>query len=952
MDASVNDSPSNPCLDAAESTEALAWPALFDLLPQAVLLAGPSGRWAGANPAALRMLGLGPEGLLAMGVDGFLEAAGVPGEAPLAPRAVQWVRPDGQGRWLELAMEVLDTRGRLITLTDITKVKGQEAHLERMTQLYAALSQVNQAIVWSPTREALLDKICEVMVVFGRFTLAWIGQDDPLTHEVRVLASHGDSEGYLGGVAVRSDDSPRGRGGTGTAIRTGQPCLINDLLGSAASAPWHGPASKSRLAASASFPIRQGGVVIGALVVYAAVKDFFGAHEVALLEEAAGDVSFALDHLELDGRRKQAEANLRDSRARLQRAETVAHFGHWELNLAERVLLGSEGACLIYGLPEHALSLQEVQRRVVHEDRPALDAALALLVRGGNPYDVEFAITRASDGERRVIHSVAEYDPARHLVFGVLQDITERKRVEVALKDSEFFFKESQRAAAIGSYKADFITGFWTSSPVLDGIFGIDAAYVRSIQGWLDLVHPEDQSALWSHLRIEVMTEHKLFSKEYRITRKVDGEVRWVKGLGEGTFGEDGVFQSLIGTIQDITEAKRAEEENRKLHAQLQQNHKMESLGTLAGGVAHDMNNVLGAILGLASASLESQPEGSRVRKALGTIMQAAERGGKMVQNLLSFARQKPAELRELDLNSLLQDGIQLLERTTLSRLTLDLDLEPGLRPIWGDPSALAHAFLNLYVNAVDAMPEGGTLSFRTRNLGAQEVEVLLEDTGCGMPGDVLLRALDPFFTTKAPGKGTGLGLSLVYSTVTAHQGTLELRSSPGQGTKVRLVFPAAAEAPAGAPVPAPRLEIPDRSLQALVVDDDELVRKAVVMQLEALGHRVTLAACGEEALAILASGFQPEVVILDLNMPGLGGGGTLPLLRALCPAVPVLLSTGGIDQAALDLTRDHAHVTLLSKPYALGELRETLRAVAGARAPLSAQGLAATDAGHMERAD
>jgi PAS domain S-box-containing protein len=946
MDASVNVSPNSTSPDGAE-----AWPALFDLLPQAVLLAGPSGCWVGANPAALRMLGLDLEGLLALGVDGFLKAAGVSGEAPLARRAVQWVMPEGQARWLELAVETLASGGCLVTLLDITEGKSQEAHLERMTQLYAALSQVNQAIVWSPTREALLDKICEVMVVFGRFTLAWIGQDDPLTHEVRVLAKYGDSHGYLDGVDVRSDDTPRGRGGTGTAIRTGQPCLVNDLLGSAASAPWHGPASRARLASSASFPIRQGGKVIGALVVYAAVKDFFGAHEVALLEEAAGDVSFALDHLELDGRRKQAEADLRDSRARLQRAETVAHFGHWELNLAERVLLASEGAHLIYGLPGQAMSLKEVQGRVVPEDRPALDAALALLVRGGHPYDVEFAITRASDGERRAIHSVAEYDPARHLVFGVLQDITERKRAEVALKDSEFFFKESQRAAAIGSYQADFITGFWTSSAVLDGIFGIDALYVRSIQGWLDLVHPEDRSALAKHLRIDVMTERKPFSKEYRITRKVDGKVRWVKGLGEGTFGEDGVFRSLIGTIQDITEAKRAEEENRKLHAQLQQNHKMESLGTLAGGVAHDMNNVLGAILGLASANLEAQPEGSRVGKALATIVQAAERGGKMVQSLLSFARQKPAELRELDLNNLLQEGIQLLERTTLSRLTLDLDLDPGLRPIWGDPSALAHAFLNLYVNAVDAMPEGGTLSFRTRNLGAEGVEVRLEDTGCGMPGDVLMRALDPFFTTKAPGKGTGLGLSLVYSTVTAHQGTLELRSSPGQGTEVRLVFPAAAESPAGAPAAAPRLEIPDCSLQALVVDDDELVRKAVAMQLETLGHRVTLAASGEEALAALASGFQPEVVILDLNMPGLGGGGTLPLLRGLCPAVPVLLSTGRIDQAALDLARDHVHVTLLSKPYALAELREKLGAVALTLAPAMAHSLDAPSDRQVEGA-
>jgi PAS domain S-box-containing protein len=930
MDASGKVLPHDSDPEGKDLAGFLVWPALLDLLPQAVLLAAPSGRWLGANPAALRMLGLDLEGLLASGAERFLEAAEVAGDPSAPQRAVRWVLPGGEVRWLAPALTLLEGGGRLLTLLDLTIAKRQEAHLERMTQLYAALSQVNQAIVWSPTREALLDKICEVMVVFGRFPLAWIGLDDPATHAVKVVASYGDGEGYLEAVAVRSDDTPRGRGGTGTAIRTGQPCLINDLLNSAESAPWHEPASRANLAASASFPIRQGGTVIGALVVYAGVKDFFGAHEVALLEEAAGDVSFALGHLELDGRRRKAEADLRDSRARLQRAESVAHFGHWELNLAGRVFSASAGAHLIYGVTDEVLSLQDVQGRVLPEYRPGLDEALALLVRGGHRYDVEFAITRASDGQERMLHSVAEYDPARHLVFGVIHDITERKQAERALKTSEYFFKESQRAAAIGSYQADFLTGFWVSSAVLDSIFGIDAEYVRSIQGWLDLVHPEDRSALAAHLNQDVMTERRPFSKEYRIVRKADGAVRWVKGLGEGTFGPDGVFQSLIGTIQDITDPKRAEEDNRKLLAQLQQNQKMESLGTLAGGVAHDMNNVLGAILGLASANLETQPPDSRLGKALGTIVQAAERGGKMVQSLLNFARNKPAEIRPVELNGLLREGIQLLEHTTLARLSLDLDLEPGLRPIQGDPSALAHSFMNLYVNAVDAMPEGGTLSFRTRNLDDQAVEVIIKDTGCGMSAEVLARALDPFFTTKAPGKGTGLGLALVHSTITAHQGLLEVQSSPGQGTRVRMVFPAAASASQGPdPLAAPRLEPLRRSFLALVVDDDELVRRSVETQLETLGHRVTSAASGEEALALLASGFRPEVVILDLNMPGLGGAGTLPALRDLCPRVPVLLSTGGTDQTALHLAQEHGWVTLLAKPYGLAELRVRLEALA-----------------------
>jgi signal transduction histidine kinase len=367
------------------------------------------------------------------------------------------------------------------------------------------------------------------------------------------------------------------------------------------------------------------------------------------------------------------------------------------------------------------------------------------------------------------------------------------------------------------------------------------------------------------------------------------------------------------------------------LQVQLQQSQKLEGLGSLAGGVAHDMNNVLGAILGLASATLETQPPGSSAHQAFATIIKAAERGGRMVRSLLGFARKGLAEEAELDLNAILREDVTLLERTTLAKVRLELDLDPGLKPMRGDASALNHALMNLCLNAVDAMPGQGTLRLCTRNVDEDWIEVTVEDTGAGMTPEVLERALDPFFTTKPEGKGTGLGLSLVYSTVRAHQGQLDIRSQPGQGTCVRLRFPACDPAPAGAaePLPPPAPGPAPRALRVMVVDDDDLIRTSMVAVLEVLGHSPCgEAACGEDALALLEGGLAPDLVIMDMNMPGLGGSGTLPRLRGLSPEVPVLLSTGRADQSALDLVEAYPHVTLLSKPFSMRELEAHLAAL------------------------
>jgi signal transduction histidine kinase/CheY-like chemotaxis protein len=378
----------------------------------------------------------------------------------------------------------------------------------------------------------------------------------------------------------------------------------------------------------------------------------------------------------------------------------------------------------------------------------------------------------------------------------------------------------------------------------------------------------------------------------------------------------------------DITDHIQAERDKERLQTQLMRSQRMESLGSLAGGIAHDMNNVLAAIRGMAEVGRDDQEEGSRSWKSFDTIIKAAGRGGITVKSLLTFARQRSEDAvttEIVDLNMVLKDEVALLERTTLARVKLVLALEEHLWPIYGDVSALNLMFMNLCINSMDAMPDGGTITLRTRNSGHGYIEVIVEDTGQGMSKEVLDRALDPFFTTKEVGKGTGLGLPMVFTTVKAHKGIMEIKSEVGVGTKVILRFPSCKVDPPKDRAIPPGEDHTHGSLTIFVIDDDDLIQNATAAVLESLGHKVSVSSTGEEALERLKTGFKPDVVILDMNMPGMGGMAALPLIREILPATPILITTGWVNPEALALVDRYPLVTTLTKPYTISDLKQYL---------------------------
>jgi len=504
----------------------------------------------------------------------------------------------------------------------------------------------------------------------------------------------------------------------------------------------------------------------------------------------------------------------------------------------------------------------------------------------------------------------------KHLL-ALATDISERKAADLALSRSERQFRGLFESMREGFALHEIITDeagqpvdyrFLDVNPAFEAMTGI--ARDQWIGRTILEVQP-DIEARWIReygavaLTGQAVTfedEAKGLGRTYRVTayRPAPGQ-----------------FAVLVS---DVSEQKRAEDDRHRLEQHLARTQKMESLGSLAGGVAHDMNNVLGAIMGLASIHQEQAPEDSRLHKSMDTILRACTRGRTLVKGLLGFARQGLEEVRVLDLNETVREECALLERTIPAGVRIQLDLCHDLRSIHGDPASLSHVLMNLCVNAVDAMPTGGTLSLRTRNLGPDSVWLEVADTGCGMPPEVLEKALDPFFTTKGQGKGTGLGLAIVYGTVKAHHGRLELLSTPGVGTQVQLTFPATVER-AEPTLPGSADSCVRRQLRVLVIDDDELIQDSLSELLQSLGHLPTIASSGEEALWLLEQGLVVDAAMLDLNMPGLGGAGTLPLLRAGHPDLPVLLATGRADQDAMDLVARTSRTILLPKPFSGEEI-------------------------------
>ena len=658
-------------------------------------------------------------------------------------------------------------------------------------------------LVRATSEYELLHEICRVIVSEGGFRLAWVGYAEN-SSEKRVIpvAHEGYEAGYLEGLDIRWNDSPRGRGPTGTTIRTGEPSICHDFLTDPSVAPWRHDAIARGYRASAVLPLRDQQRVFGTLSVYAPEAGAFDDEEMSLLAELADDLAFGLTAL----------------RAREERA-----------------------------LVEDALSASEERFRQLAENIREI-----------------FWMVDTSSGELLYI------------------------------------------------------------SPGVERLYGLTVDEMRRDPATrVERIHPEDRDRV---LRgINDVLRGGIFDDEHRVTH-VSGEVHWVHGRAFPVRNESGEVYRIVGITDDITARKRIEE-------QLRQVQKLEAIGQLAGGVAHDFNNILGAILMQTGLARSLPGTNAEVSELLQDVEASAQRAANLTRQLLLFSRKQVMQPREVELNDLVATLTRMLRRVVPEHVQLKLAMHPRSLTVQADAGMLEQVVMNLTVNARDAMPDGGVLTIETfsRTLSAEDCRpfpgttpgvyngVRVRDSGTGIAPEHREHIFDPFFTTKEPGKGTGLGLPTVFGIVQQHRGVILVSSTLGEGSTFEILLPAhdvatPAMLPAITPQPTP---IPLRNATILVVEDDMSLRVMTQRILERHGFRVHTARSGREALNAWER-YEPRVDLLltDMVMPeGVGGAELATTLQARDPALRVVFSSGYDPEYGTHRLHLEPGVNFLQKP-------------------------------------
>jgi len=615
-------------------------------------------------------------------------------------------------------------------------------------------------------------------------------------------------------------------------------------------------------------------------------------------------------------------------------AQTAGGVGSFEHVEAFGTVSVSAQFCRLLGLHvASALPVRTINGLVHPNDPPLIGSAPTEPTT-----QLELRIRRADTGEERWLAVRGERQrDTEHAGFrfiGVIYDITKTKkdeaklreltrtleaRVEARTQERDRLWNASRDLFAV--LDPDRIIG--SANPAWKQVLGFTDEELVG-RGFHDLVHPLDPLADIPWPAFDGTNEPRDF--DVRLTAK-DGGSRWIN------WTVIPLDQAYYAVGRDVTERKLLEE-------QLRQSQKMEAVGQLTGGLAHDFNNMLTGILGGLDMVTRRIDAGrlSEAGRYIDAASAAARRAAALTHRLLAFSRRQPLDPRALDVNGLVTSMQDLLSRTLGEQVELQVSLDPQLCPALSDPNQLENAILNLAINARDAMPEGGTLTIETANTElagipgdadsarGEFVTVRVRDTGIGMPPEVLARVFDPFYTTKPLGQGTGLGLSMVYGFVRQTGGDVRITSEPGAGATIELYLPKAlVEA-----VERPRAHVggaPQGSGECvLIVEDDEQVRMLVVDVLGELGYKVEAVGNAAEAVAILESSRRLDVMVSDIGLPGLNGRQLAEIAREARPKLPVLLMTGYAAAAAQPSGFLGPGMEMISKPFAPDALAFKIR--------------------------
>jgi two-component system cell cycle sensor histidine kinase/response regulator CckA len=577
-------------------------------------------------------------------------------------------------------------------------------------------------------------------------------------------------------------------------------------------------------------------------------------------------------------------------------------------------------ACSMFGMTEQELCAVG-RAGIIDESDPRFAPALEQRKRTGR-INTELTGIR-KNGERFPAEVNSVITLGQQQSFVNIRDLSVQKRIEKALHNSEQQFRTLCEAAPIGIFRSDCAGNTKYVNPRWEEITGISASQDLG-KGWLKGIHPDDIEELGKIWQEAVANERNFCLEHRQLTPQ--GKTVWVRALASPIRGTDGTI-SHVGTLEDITELRQARQEMLKTV-------KLESLGVLAGGIAHNFNNILTAVFGNISLARFQMHDSEELNKRLDDAEKAIVRAADLTKQLLTFARGGEPVKKIIKLNALLPEAVSFVLQG--SNVDCQFDIEEDLGPVEVDAGQFAQVIHNLVLNAVQAMPQGGTLTVSARNIthsdnANRSVSITLADTGTGIPENTLQRIFDPYFTTKP--QGNGLGLATCYSIIKKHGGEIKVESTVGEGT--RFIISLQASTQDCEPVPESPTTLYHGSGRVLVMDDNEDIRSTAQAILEELGYTVESVEDGAKALELYQmrkeQGKPFLAVILDLTIPaGMGGKETIEKLLKIDPAVKAVVSSGYSNDPIMASYDDFGFQAVLTKPYRIQEMSKVLRDLIG----------------------
>ena len=612
---------------------------------------------------------------------------------------------------------------------------------------------------------------------------------------------------------------------------------------------------------------------------------------------------------------------LSERQALLGEVERMAHLGSWVWNTVTDEVLWSDELYRIFGYDPATVpaSIENFFAAVHPEDRERLNAARMRCAELGLSERIEFRVVRPDRSVRQVSMDEAMlFDAQGELQrsVGAVLDVTELRESEQALKRTAHLFAEAQRIGKMGSFEVNMAEPRISWSDELYRILDVDPSEPPTIERFVERLHGDDRERI-SRLIDDSQRTGATRPSRARLIRR-DGSTLHVDMMALPMRDAQGQLLAIRGTITDVTELVR-------LEAQFHQSQKMEAVGQLAGGLAHDYNNLLMVICGNAELLLD-QYDTPEARQ----ILSAATAATSLTNRLLTFSRQSTQRARVIELATDLEESKGLIQRGLGDRVTMRLELAADAWPVFVDSGQVQQILLNLALNARDAMPEGGTFTLvvNNRTLSPEEAQLRNErpgdyvalrvvDTGTGMDEATRSRVFEPFFTTKASGRGTGLGLAMVFGAMKQCGGFVEVQSQPRAGSTFTLWFPRAAHVSLR-PLEGAR-DLPQASARVLLVEDNQLVASVTKRILEAAGYEVRVTLDPNQALSMWLA--EPaDVLVTDVEMPGLTGIRLSERLREHTPSLRTLFITGHSSER-IDLSAHEGRSSVCMKPFRRSDL-------------------------------